>query len=326
MLTNLLDKKPGQLKTLIDKASGNGEGERCHVSCKEAARILGTTETIVWGLVKAKHLKTSFKMVDGHKRNTFEKASIEHFKRNYMLSRVIADRFDVARQSISQRLRTLKIYPISGPSINGAITNVFKISDLSHLTKPKVHAAKICSVKSIGLARTKIDEKDYFTMKSAAKYLDIGMRAVTKLTQGGVLNRVDLPHRNVLIERKSVYKLIKKINDPKYFRLQDIRDKSALSPTVFWHYFINTGIVKIVQLFSWQLVHERCVRKLDALLLQYVTETEGNKMLGKGSGTLTSLRKTGEVEFKKFPGRSRDVYLYSIESIENLIKAKATGP
>jgi uncharacterized protein (DUF1330 family) len=325
LLIELLDKTPDELRGLIDKATGNTTGTLHFLCGTQAAELLGTNETIVWGLVKTKHLKTGIKMVNGYQRNTIERDSIEIFKKRYAMPGVLAEKFGVPKQNLSQRLRSLKIYPVSGPSIDGAITNIFKISDLQGLTKSKVKNAKVCSNKLSVIHKHKIDEDKYITMKCAATLLGIGMRSMTKLTKEGILNRIDIPHRNILIEKKSVNKLIKMINDPNYVRLQDLRKETGLQATPFWHYFINTEIIKIVQLFSWQLIHKRCIQKLNALVAKYVTEAEGNKMLGADRKKLTLLRKTGDVKFKTFTGKLYDAYFYSRESIEDLIKAKAIG-
>ncbi|MGM8225904.1 TniQ family protein [Cellvibrio sp. ARAG 10.3] len=321
-LIGLLEKTPEELRELIDKASGNDAREFRYVSGAQAAELLGVNETIVWGLVTARHLQRSVQMVGGYKRNTIDRKSIDHFKSKYITPGVIAQRFGVPKQNVSQRLRTLKIYPVSGPSINGAITNVFKISDVAPLTKSIVQSAKVCSVKSLSAGRPKINKADYISMKSAAELLGVGIPAVTKLTREKILNRVNLPHQRVLIEKKSVYKLIKKINDPNYVSLQEARQSTGIDVTPFWHHFVNTGIVKVIQLYSWQLIHKRCLKKINDLLTKYVIETEGNKMLGKGPKGLTSLRRAGKIEFKKIKGKRREVYFYSIESIENLRRAK----
>lgn len=321
-LVNLLDKTSEELLALLDKASGNDARELRYVTGAQATELLGANETIVWGLVKANHLKKSVQIVGGYRRNTIEKASIDNFKSEFILPGVIAKKFGVPKQNITQRLRTLKIYPVSGPSINGAVTNVFKISDIQRLTKSTVQSAKVSSNKSIGAGRPKIRDRDYVTMKDAAVLLGVGMRSMTKLTREGILKRLDLPRRNVLIERKSIHKLMKRINDSNYVRLVDVRQSTEILANPFWHYFVNTGIIKVVQLFSWQLVHKRCVKKMNDLLSKYVTETEGNKILGKGSKGLTHLRMKGKIKFKEFPGKLHKVYFYSIESIETLRRAK----
>lgn len=61
---------------------------------------------------------------------------------------------------------------------------------------------------------------------------------------------------------------------------------------------------------------------MNDLLSKYVTETEGNKLLGKGPKGLTYLRMEGKIKFKEFPGKLHKVYFYSIESIETLRRAK----
>lgn len=325
VLIALLDKSPQELRSLIDKATGNTTGTLHFVGVAQAAELLGINETIVWGLVKTNHLKTAIKMVNGHQRNTIERASIDAFKSRYITPGPLAKKLGVPKQSVSRRLRSLNIYPVSGPSIDDAITNVFKISDLRGLTKTKVMKAKVYSNKFGKIHKCKIDEEKYITMKCAATSLEIGIKEVSKLTKEGILNKIDIPHRKVLIEKKSIHKLIKNINDPDYVRLQEIRASIGLNATRFWHYFINSGIIKIVQLFSWQLIHKRCIKKMNALMSKYVTETEGNKMLGTDRKVLTSLRKTGNVKFITFSGQLHDVYFYSKQSIEDLIKAKATG-
>lgn len=320
LLIPLLNNSPEELRILIDKATGNEAGLR-YVSAAKAAELLRTNESIMWSLVKTNHLKKEIKMVNGYKRNTIDIHSIESFKNKFAMPWSIAEKFGVHKQTISQRLRTLSIYPVSGPSIDGAVTNVFKISDLRKLTKTKVTNAKIHSNRYLNNQK-KFKEKNYTSITSVAKELGIGIRAVSKLTWEGVLKRIDPPNRGVLIEIKSVKKLQKKINDPAYMTLIDVRETTGLRPTPFWHYFISTGIIKVIQLFSWQLVSNHSVAKMRLLLSNYVTETQGNQMLGKTFKTLTNLRIAREVEFKKFKGLKSDVYFYSRKSIEGLINSE----
>lgn len=324
-MISLLDKTPDQLRQLIDEASGHAADIFRYVSAAQAIKLLGMTYTMLWTLVRRNYLKTAVKIINSHKRNTIDRDSIEAFKNTYAISGTLAKKFGVPKQSVSNRLRALKIYPVSGPSIDGTITNVFKISDLRGITKSSVKNAKFDSKKSSVIHKHKIDERKYITMKCAATSLGIGLMTVSKLTKEGILNRIDISHRNVLIEKKSVDKLIKRITHPDYVRLQDIRESTGLKGISFWHYFINSGVIKIVQLFSWQLIHKRCIKKMSTLMSKYVTETEGNKMLGTDLQSLISYRKNGNVKFKKITGQLHDVYFYSRKSIEDLIKAKAVG-
>ena len=318
-LVPLLGRKPEELRKLIDKADGNSGDNLRYVDRAKVAELLNLNKTIVCGLIKSNHLTTVVKMLNGYQRNTVDVKSVERFRKNYVTPGFIAEKFGVKKQTVSMRLQTLKIHPVAGPSIDGAVTNIFKISDLRKLTKTAVLNAKIYSRRN-KLSHVKFEEDSYITLKAAAAMLGIPMRAASKLTRIGILNRIDAGYKGIRVETASVKKLLKTINDPIYSRLEDVRRMAALDATSFWHYFISTEIIKVVNLFSWHLIHQRYVDKVIAFTTSYVTEMEGIKMLGAGTKALTNLRLKNKVKFKRFKGPKNDVYFYLRKSIEDLME------
>jgi hypothetical protein len=103
------------------------------VNASKAAELLNTSLSIVSSLVKTKHLKAETTSIRGFIQYSIDVESIEIFKKNFIVTRDIAKRFFVKHQTINHKLNMLNVYPVSGPSIDGALTNIFKLSEIDAL-------------------------------------------------------------------------------------------------------------------------------------------------------------------------------------------------
>ena len=87
----------------------------------------------------------------------------------------------------------------------------------------------------------------------------------------------------------------------------------------FWQSFIGTKIIKIVQLHSWQLVHQRYVDKLIELTTNYVTQPQCIQMLGSGREAWRSFRLKCAGEIQVFKGINGDVRFYLRKNVEDFM-------
>jgi len=324
-ITLLLDKTPQDLKTMLDKATGNEMDTSREVSVSEAAALLNTTSAIVCGLRRTNHLVTSIRMIHGQQKNMVDIDSIKQFKQKYIISGAIAKNFDLSIQTVNLRLKAIGIFPVSGPSIDGAITNIFKTTDLHEYTKAKIIDGKIMPKNNNRDHTPNLTWATYVTEKAAAVTLGVGLKMIKRLMDEGIL-KCTVINQNTLIEKQSLKDLQKTLKNSEYMELHQVRKAIGVNPGYFWTYFVNTGIVSVVEIFYHKLVHKKCVDRLMEITSEYMTPKEAITKLGIKGGVLTCLREKSVVKFKHFQGIRYDIYFYLKKDIENLIKFNINQP
>lgn len=317
-LMPFLKKSPEELTDLIDEVTCKKTGEPLFVSVPDAARLLDHNRTVISRLITAGYLQAEAKLVEGHKKFVVDVKSIKYFQKNYALSNSIAVRFGVKRQTISHKLKTLDILPISGPGIDGAVTNVFKMSDIENLKKSDVKRARNFPTNMKERTISNIDTNEFLSLQSTADLLGIGSPSVLILLKRGLLTKNEANQRKIWIEKRSVDVLQEARANKDLHPLDEVVKKSGFHPSAFWCYFINTKIVDVIDYCSWRYIHRDDVKRIQSLISRYVTEVQATAILGCNSRTLTYFRKNGKIKARKFEGENLDVYFYNRKSIEAL--------
>lgn len=213
---------------------------------KEAATELGIVEDTAYFLRDKGILKVEINRPGLHRGSLITRTAIEEFKSNYASAGELARTLNTSPNRILELLASKKVYPITGPSLDGCYQYLFRRSDVQSIDVD----LKELSIEE-RMTSIRRDPRIKLTVNQIADILQINVQKVNHLIESGLLSplkpRLRPCDRNVF----NGYTVLR------YMRLMDGRDDIVSGPVAakmldigigYLPYFVRTGKLKPVTL------------------------------------------------------------------------------
>jgi len=157
-----------------------------------------------------------------------------------------------------------------------------------------------------------------------AEHLGVSEQQIGSLLRKGVLRRTAKRDCPPLIDRESLWKLIRTFRRPDLLPIQVAAD--VLGHSIAWLQtnWIANGIVTLHDYELWQFVPKVEIEMVERMRKKYMTVTEARRTLGVDQNQIKALEKRRHVTPFKF-GKNRGLRLYERAAIRALVKTYGKG-
>lgn len=291
----------------------------------EIAEKLGTYSEAVRFLCHKGMLQFRDRDQQGRKRLSAHRNVVDEFNIEYVLAGTFASQIQENPTNIAEKLMSLGLQAVSGPSIDGTLVYLFRRDEIEKVDVRALREMKSYATnagrKSKQVESTEVSPDD-LTANEVADQLNIRAHQVRSLIRQGVLARSDKQSRLLHVSKQSVQNLKQQLGSPEYIFLEEAANRLNQSPSSFQNQWVDSGLVSILELGLWRKVSTLEVEKLEYLLSKHVTAKDAGKIFDMHRSHLPNLERRGLVH-SIMAGTKRPIRLYSKSDIGNLLKDKS---
>lgn len=283
---------------------------------KEIVRDLGLK-----GWMKIETVK-----INGHMKKVATIKDFEVFNQNYIVVGTLAHILNVNSTNLAEKLKSYSVEPVGGPHIDGLKTTIFNKYDVTHITTEMITDLLKYDTNTGRSSKNRMkifhyesDPKLYFSLKQAAKKLSLSPAKVSVLIRKDILKKDKNYHKAIMVEKSSIYTLIKELKRNDFISLQAAADQ--LNCAINWLHinWIRTGYVKLYDYVYWQYVTINDIKKIKVIKKEYLTAIEASAILQMHRTHIINLKSQGKIESISF-GQSGSLNLYRRSDVIKLKK------
>lgn len=288
-----------------------------YVTISQLADLCGVHYENIRFTIKSGFIKSSVKSGG---RILIPNKEAKQFRDTYDFAGAFARKQEMNPRNIAEKLMAYGLQPVSGPSIDGGLTYLFR--------KYELQALDISVLKEMNNYPTKtgrkradniIHAKDP-TFSEVAHSLGISIQRVRTLVNKGILEEVKYYGRANHISIGSLSRLKEKLQDDSLVDL----DKAAkyVGETIFAYRtrWIQTNFINIVDLGLYVAVTQKDLDKVKRFKSMYITCQEAGVISGKGRSFLPNLQKLGKIKPEIIlKGTQCDIKLFNRQAVDRLI-------
>jgi len=278
------------------------------ISLAQAAKILGVHKDVVRSASRLGHIKA----MPGRRGTSpliFERNEISNFDSRFVFASSYARAMGIEPMKFSTKLFAAEVKPVAGPTINGLLMYLFDRNDLADVHLRLLAAGKSVPFNGVtqfvDMAKRLNAARPSISISEIGEELSIPHTEVAKIVRAGCLERVVVPGPEVRVCQKSYNAFKAKFFDPNIIDIAVAAQISGETLPEFRSRWIDTGLVKVVDLgLRWCVAQDEFIR-LQALRSQYITAMEAAALKQKGRHTLPNLEFRGAISSLREGGRRK---------------------
>lgn len=222
--------------------------------------------------------------------------------------------------NFAEKLESIGVSPIAGPRIDGTLVYLFRRKDIVGVDLLSLNDMSGYSTRT-GRPPSNLKRHPLpgVYIKDASRILEISIQKVIVLIRNGVLNKIKDNSREVRVTEDSFSNLLELLSSSEYLNIQEAADRLGSDPDDFRIHYIETGIVKILDLKLWKLIHIKDILIVKVTMQHSITAREAGKILGMHRSFLPNLERTGLIK-PYYGGTKRKVKFYNREDVLHLAK------
>ena len=225
---------------------------------------------------------------DNKSYTVITKNDLLKFNQEYITVHRLAKDLDVLTQYLTAKLRSIGIEAIHGPLINDVKIDVFKRTDIQHLTHEKIVEIKNYDTK-FGY-KAYISNLDTNELSKVSLTLKIHINDVKKLIKYKVLKSYKRSSlQSLYIDEESINYVNNILNSDKFINFKNISSFIDCPPNWLKKYWIDTKYLKIIDLKIYKYVSHSELNNINNLRKNYFTGAEASKYLGMPHQHITNL-------------------------------------
>lgn len=266
---------------------------------KEIAEILTINYETARKLAKMGWFDSEKNYQDTDSSGKYSKKKLHEFQSKYMLVAPLAKQLRVNPTNLVEKLGSLNIMPIHGPHTDSTPINIFLKADLQDISSNDIDMIQHYPTRT-GRQKDKLvsitTSVNYYSLKDAAKLLEISSNKVAVLAQKGILSKDQNNPLSVQIEANSLFNLKNKLNSQEYIPYLDAAKQ--LNCPINWmkKYWCETGFLNIEDLMYWKLINKSELTEVLKLKEEFITGAEASLMLSMRHSHITNLQNQGLIE------------------------------
>jgi|GEM_PF-4449628 len=244
-------------------------------------------------------LKSEDLFVDGLIKSAFLKKDVVEFTKKYVLVGTFAKEIEVNPRNLAEKLQSVGISPIAGPSIDGLVTSLFRRADLENISKELIMNIKIYKTKTgrkpKGYRKQENLDDVCITLSEASKLLEVSQQKISVLVRRGILKKSPLNHARISIILSSVDFLRKQLTRYDLVKVDDACRSIGCTKSWFYINIVKKNLAEIFDYKYWVLVCRADVVAIEKMKKGNFTAYEGSLFLGRHRCHLNNLKKQGLV-------------------------------
>lgn len=290
------------------------------LGASEASRELDIHPEILRSLVKKGWLSGSSQVIDKHKKLVIDPEEIARFNAEYVTAGALARTIRHNVTNFAEKLESIGVRPIAGPRIDGTLVYLFRRKDIVGVDLLSLNEISGYITRT-GRPPGNLNHHPLpgVYIKDASRILEISAQKVIVLIRNGVLDKIKDNNREVRVTEDSFSNLLELLSSSDYLHIQEAADRLGSDYDDFRINYIETGIVKILDLKLWKLIHIKDFLIVKVTMQHRITAREAGKILGMHRSFLPNLEKTGLIK-SYYGGIKRKVKFYNREDVLNLVK------
>ena len=283
--------------------------EEEYLTLKEASEVLGIYYELTSKLFSTNRILTKKVIHNDNKSYTvITKNDLLKFNQEYITVHRLAKDLDVLTQYLTAKLSSIGIEAIHGPLIDDVKIDVFKRTDIQHLTHEKIVEIKNYDTK-FGY-KAYISNLDTNELSKVSLTLKIHINDVKKLIKYKVLKSYKRSSlQSLYIDEESINYVNDILNSGKFINFKNISSFIDCPPNWLRKYWIDTKYLKIIDLKIYKYVSYSELNNINNLRKNYFTGAEASKYLGMPHQHITNLNSQGLIKAHYF-GQEKKIRLF----------------
>lgn len=227
------------------------------ITLHEAAFRLGTNFESVRGVIRLKLLHATKGTALSAVQWGIREPSIAEFDEKFVFASAIAKRHGAAVTTVSSRLRSAGLRPVSGPGIDGGVTFLFMRDDVERID---LHQVLTQSYQSPAGRKRRADGEssrmiELLSSSEVARELGVSVRQLRDIVQHGWIAPIAIISRRQAFDPGAVRALQHRL-DKDFLPIANAARRLGQTEAQFWKTWISTGVMRCHR-FSRRAVIER---------------------------------------------------------------------
>lgn len=319
-LIGLISREESTLDTKIEISINHG-----NLGLKEIATNLDINYETARKLAKMGWFDSVHNSNDIGTIKKYSKEKVQEFKNKYMIVASLAKHLRANPTNLVEKLSALDITPIHGPHIDSTPINIFlkkSVQDIGSNDLDTIHHYSTRTGRPEDKLELPAKSINYYSLKDAARHLEISPNKVAVLVQKGILKKDLNNPLSIQVQASSLLNIKKKLNNEEYIPYLDAANQ--LNCPINWmkKYWCETGFLNIEDLVYWKLIHKHELIKVLKLKEEFLTGAEASSILGMRHSHITNLQNQGLVKPFYFGKTESKIRLFRKEDILKLKYSK----
>lgn len=234
--------------------------------------------------------------LNGRNQLTVYRSDAEAFLRDYRFAGALADQVGTGRTVFAAKLMSAGLTAVSGPSIDGALTYVFKTAEVEAVDLQRVAAMPHYDARSGRKKLTDFDASTGVTYRRAAEVLECSVPKAKSLVTAGLMVREGSNRRARAITRTSFDEFMTMLRSSDHITTAEAARSVGETEAMFRKRWISTGIIAERNLMLVRQVTQADLQKVVALKAQYVTRREFGASFGKERNHISNQIRIGAMK------------------------------
>jgi hypothetical protein len=281
----------------------------------EVSLGLNVHPEVVRSLIKKGWLSAISQVNAGHRRLIVLKEETERFNAEYVTAGAVARSMQLNTNNMAEKLEHLGISPVAGPRIDGTLVYLFRRSDLIG-----VDLLSLKSLRGYGTRTGRrpmanaVPPESGVSLADAATRLQISIQQAATLLQHGILEEEITLSREVRITELSLSQLLGMVFSPQFMSVSEAAALVGYTEHQFQVYFVETEVVKVVDLQVWKLIHENDLTIPMWMKESFLSAAEAGAMFGTHRSFLPNLERACKIIPHQI-GTKRKIKFYSRQKL-----------
>lgn len=289
----------------------------------EIAEVLDTYPDAVRFLAKKGWIPHRDRDLQNRRRLIARSDDVDRFNRQYVFAGTMARKLGINPTNVAEKLMELGAFPVSGPSVDGALIYLFRREDAEKIDIGEIQALHRYKTKAgrrstSGAAAPRQRNSTAMTVSEAATRLGIGVQKLLTLIGKGILKRIDALDRAVHVERRSVERLRKTLNCKDFVTVEEAARRMNQRASTFERLWIKRGVIRVRDLGLWRLVSLDDLEQLRKQIEGWVTAAEAGKIKSMHRSHFPNMERRNKIRSVRLGKKSGGIRLYRRADIDNV--------
>ena len=243
------------------------------------------------------------------------------FSHLYVFASTIAARNGAPLRTISSRLRSAGLSPVSGPGIDGGVTYLFRRADIECIDLASVLTGPYHSPAGRRRGYEEAFSAVLWDGRQTAEHLALSVRKLREVIRGGWLAPAAIHRRRQMFERSAVEALRLKIDD-EFMTLASAAHQLGQSIPQFRKTWVESGLVAVQSWAGMPLVSRLDLSRVEAIWRERGTAASIAANLKRSRWLCPNLEKLSRIEAPLrlgIPGKSFRLYSRADRVLEHYV-------
>lgn len=270
-------------------------GLRGLITIADAADHLCTNTESVRGVIRAGWLIAEQGTPDSGVRWNIDPRGLDAFNEKYVFASALATRYSAPRTTLSSRLRSAGLVPVSGPGIDGGVTFLFRREDLARIELPAILTAPYKSPAGRKKKAAVAIQPSVIAGSEVASVLGISSRRIGDVVREGWIRPQEPQARKWMFDQAKSEALGQRL-EVAFRDLESAASVTGQTVHAFRRTWIGTGFVKARRFAGRELISVRDMGRIEAAWKEMATCSAIGTALGRTRSLCPNLQKMGQLE------------------------------